>query len=82
MFNEIENIQSKVIGRRNWVIKTVDNMAYLMSWGYADRHSAFVNTINFIGTHNIHWFTFTYKKDAFEALKELEKIGYITKIKS
>lgn len=82
MFNQIQNIKSKVIGRRNWVIKTIDNTAYLMAWGWANRHSAFVNTLDFICAHNIHWINFTYKKDAFEALKELEKIGYKIEIKS
>jgi hypothetical protein len=82
MFNEINSIKSKVIGRRNWVIKTIDNTAYLMSWGWADRHNAFVNTLDYIAEHNVRWLTFTYKKDVFEALEELAKIGYQTEIRA
>jgi hypothetical protein len=53
-----------------------------MSWGWADRHNAFVNTLDYIAEHNVRWLTFTYKKDVFEALEELAKIGYQTEIRA
>lgn len=82
MFNKIGGITGKVIGRRNWVIKTIDNNAYLMSWGYANRNNQLTNTLDFICEHNIHWLSFTYKKDAFDALEKIKKLGYKTEIKA
>jgi hypothetical protein len=82
MFSRIGNVTGKIFGRRNWVIKTMDNNAYLMSWGYANRNNQLTNTLDFFYEHNIHWLSFTYKKDAFNALEEIKKLGYKTEIRA
>lgn len=82
MFNKIGSVTGRVIGRRNWVIKAMDNNAYLMSWGYANRNNQLTNTLDFISEHNIRWLSFTYKKDAFDALEEIKKLGYEIEIRA
>lgn len=73
---KINNIISKVYGRRNYVIYTYDNTATLYGWGQADREGILCTSFKNINKHNIHWFKFTYKKDALEVLAALAQSGY------
>lgn len=72
-----KKLESYVMGRRNWVIKTYDNRAIFGSWGVAKRNGQLRSvTFQDMADHKIHWLEYTYKKDALTALKELENIGY------
>ena len=74
---KINDIVSKNYGRRNYVIYTYDNTATLYGWGQAKRRDILCSTtFKDIKEHHIHWFEFTYKKDAQEALIALAQSGY------
>lgn len=73
-------LEEKVIGRRNWVIKTKDNTATLYGWGQAKREGVLCERLVTIAKHNINWFEYTYKKDALSALDTLKEHGYKVKI--
>lgn len=80
----IENeINSKVEGRRNWVIRTeVRNgkkvIPYAGGYGRAvDIGWVGPELITTIVKNSIRWYEFTYKKDYLEALKKLENKGFV-----
>ena len=73
---KINDIVSKNYGRRNYVIYTYDNTATLYGWGQAKRRGILGATLKDIKEHHIHWFEFTYKKDAQDTLVALAQSGY------
>ena len=80
---EIENaLNSRVIGRRNWVIRvqnTEDNERYICyagGFGQANRYGYLSERLSFIAERKVRWYEFTYKKDFLSALEELKKLGY------
>ncbi len=80
MFRNVEIndtlVCSKVCGRRNWLIKTCQNRAYLYSWGNAKRQGQLSASLMSILEFNIRFLEFTYKKDAFETAELLKNLGY------
>ena len=77
---KVNDIVSKNYGRRNYVIRTYDNTATLYGWGQAKRLGIVGPTrLADIKNHKIHWFEYTYKKDAMDALVALAQAGYDAK---
>lgn len=73
-------INSKVVGRRNWVIITRNNYATLWGWGVAKRRNLLSARMSEVAEYNISWFEYTYKADALKMLNTLKGIGYTTNI--
>lgn len=75
---KIDEMTSKVCGRRNYVIYLCDNSATLYGWGQAKRHGILSATLGYIKRHKVHWLEYTYKKDALKMLDTLAQYGYHT----
>lgn len=71
-----DEMVSKVYGRRNYVIYLCDNSATLYGWGQAKRRGILSATFKYIKKHKVHWFEYTYKKDALKMLTALAQSGY------
>ena len=78
---KIDEMTSKVCGRRNYVIYLCDNSATLYGWGQAKRRGILrATTLSYIKKHKVHWLEYTYKKDALEMLNALAQYGYHTRM--
>lgn len=83
---EIENtLQSKVPGRRNWVIRVetwhTNNgnskrvITYRGGYGYAADRGLLGCFLRDIGERHIRWYKFTYKHDYMAAVAKLTESG-------
>jgi hypothetical protein len=77
---KVDEMVSKVRGRRNYVIYLCDNSATLYGWGQAKRRGILGATLSYIKKHKVHWLEYTYKKDALEMLNALAQQGYRTRM--
>lgn len=77
---KVDEMTSKVCGRRNYVIYLCDNSATLYGWGQAMRLGILSATLGYIKEHKVHWLKYTYKKDALEMLNTLARYGYHTRM--
>ena len=71
-----DDMVSKVCGRRNYVIYLCNNTATLYGWGQAKRSGILSATFKYIKEHKVHWFEYTYKKDALKMMTALAQSGY------
>ena len=71
-----DDMISKVYGRRNYVVYLRDITATLYGWGQAKRKGILSATFKHIKEHKIHWFEYTYKKDALKMMTALAQSGY------
>lgn len=69
-------VKSNVQGRRNYVIYCRSNFAKLYNYGEAKNSGVLRARIYDIVNDNIHWYEYTYKEDALQALEELKQEGY------
>jgi len=80
---EVEGaINSKVDGRRNWVIRveTINGqrvITYCGGYGEALRYGRMSCLLRELGQYKIRWYKFTYKKDYKDALSKLMAAGAV-----
>lgn len=67
-------IESKIYGRKNYVVRTYDKTAQC---GYVGHfHKLSFVAFSSDGDHGLTWRYFTYKKDLLEALKQYKALRY------
>lgn len=74
---QLGQVSSKVTGRRNWEIKTYDDMAYCGGFGQMVRNGLLGwHYLREMAEHGITFRAFTYKKDFQAAIEQYKKAGY------
>ena len=77
----IDDLCSKVEGRRNWVIRFEKNYAgkyhilYKGAFGIACNRGLLEEYLMYMAEHKTKWIYFTYKKDYLKALEALKALG-------
>ena len=77
----INDLCSKVEGRRNWVIRFEKNytgkyhILYKGAFGIAYDRGLLTEYLTYLAEHKTKWIYFTYKKDYLKALEALKNLG-------
>ena len=78
---KVNNLCSKVEGRRNWIIRTELNsngemkIVYKGGYGEGRRRNVDSEYLWYMAKYNVSWVYFTYKKDYIKALEYLADLG-------
>lgn len=68
--------KSIITNRKNWVVITHGNKAFLFPYGQAEKRGLLDWSFSAIVNYKISFSYFTYKKDALKLIEEYEKNGY------